>query len=156
MNKAELVTRILEKLREELRLIEEARAMANEEALPADDIAESQRENRALENQFLVDGQSRIVNELKEAITAYETLPLRTFGPDAPVALTALVRTRTPEETSSYFLGPFGGGIEIDDFEGTTVYVITPQSPLGRSLVGKRVGERIAINGNTVEIEAIA
>lgn len=149
MNKADLVARILEKLRDELRLIEDARNMANEEALPADDIAESQRENRALENQFLVDGQSRIVNELKEAITAFENLEVRAFANGEPIALSALVGVKSPRETATYFLGPMGGGLEVAGENENTVLVLSPQSPLGRSLVGHSVGDTITINDTT-------
>jgi len=159
MNKADLVARILDKLREDLRLIEEARAMANEEALPADDIAESQRENRALENQFLVDGQSRIVNELKEAIAAYENLEIKPFMPGQPIALSALVRVKGQRGVSNYFLGPKSGGVEIPGEDGSTIIVLTPQSPLGRNLVGRSVGDKVTINdtqpARTIEIEAV-
>jgi hypothetical protein len=153
INKSDIVQAILERLRRELHVIEEATSMANEEAQPADDITESQRENRALENQYLVDGQSRIAREHREAILAYETLPLRGFGAGEPAALTALVEVQSGGEKSLYFLGPRAGGVEIT-VAGSSVLVLTPQSPLGRTLLGRNIGETFAVEHGAVGRQA--
>jgi len=45
---------------------------------------------------------------------------------------------------SHYFIGPRAGGTEIES-DGGPVLVITPQSPLGRQLVGRRQGDTLLL-----------
>jgi hypothetical protein len=144
MNKNQLVRRIVETLREELQVIQNATEMANEEVLPTEDLTESQREPRALEVSYLVDGQTKLAREIKESIAAYEGLTVRTFAPGEPVALTALVRLEGGGEPVDYFLGPKAGGMEIPS-EGTKVFVLTPQSPLARRIIGRNIGDAIEV-----------
>jgi transcription elongation GreA/GreB family factor len=68
------------------------------------------------------------------------------FGPDAVIALGALVELSARGRSAWYFLGPRAGGLElrIDDRE---ILVLTPQSPLGRQLLGKRVGDLVQMAG---------
>ena len=42
---------------------------------------------------------------------------------------------------STYFIGPTSGGLEAD-FQGEEIMVITPQSPLGQNLMGKKQGQQ--------------
>jgi transcription elongation GreA/GreB family factor len=41
-------------------------------------------------------------------------------------------------------MGPRAGGTELE-FDGREILVITPQSPLGSQLVGKKQGERLQL-----------
>ena len=144
IEKSEIVASILQQLREEIRVLEDARSMANEEAMPSDDIAESQRENRALENQYLVDGQGKVAQEHRDAILAYEALVPRAFAEHEAAALGALVEVEMGGERTWYFLGPRAGGLDVH-VNGATVCVLTPQSPLGRRLIGRNIGDSIVV-----------
>jgi transcription elongation GreA/GreB family factor len=55
-----------------------------------------------------------------------------------------LVELETRGERMLYFFGPVSGGLEVRVKE-TEVLVITPESPLGQELVGKKVGDRIKL-----------
>ena len=48
-------------------------------------------------------------------------------------------------ERTLYFIGPKAGGTEVVH-EGREVLVITPQSPLGEQLQGKKPGDRIQLD----------
>lgn len=145
MNKQDLIQRILDTLRHELHVLQEAARMANEEALPDADIAESQREPRSVEASYLVDGQSKLAIETKEAILAFERLPLKQFAAGEPVALSAVVELESGRERTTYFVGPKAGGLEIP-CNGGAVYVLTPQSPLARRLLGRNIGESVQVD----------
>jgi hypothetical protein len=81
-------------------------------------------------------------------------MAVRDFAPEEAVDLGALVelvpaaKARSPRRGSAaaawYFLAPKAGGTEVE-LDGMEVTVITPQSPLGRELMGKRRGDRVAI-----------
>jgi hypothetical protein len=48
-----------------------------------------------------------------------------------------------------YFLSVGLGQISVD---GAIVFALNPHAPLGKILIGKRVGEEVVFNGNTLEI----
>ena len=48
-----------------------------------------------------------------------------------------------------YFLSVGLGQISVEE---TTVFALSPQAPLGKQLMGKRVGEELDFNGNKLEI----
>jgi transcription elongation GreA/GreB family factor len=54
-----------------------------------------------------------------------------------------------------YFFGPRAGGLEVS-VDGTGVLVITPQSPLGRELLGKHVGDSVRLPGRGAPMEIVA
>jgi transcription elongation GreA/GreB family factor len=78
---------------------------------------------------------------LLQAVEAFEKLPLRNFAPGEAIDLGALVELEADGAVSSFFLGPKGGGLEVEH-AGTEITVITPQSPLGEGLMGKKRGDR--------------
>ena len=48
-------------------------------------------------------------------------------------------------ERTLYFIGPKAGGTEVMH-EGRDILVITPQSPLGEQLQGRKLGDRLRLN----------
>jgi transcription elongation GreA/GreB family factor len=54
----------------------------------------------------------------------------------------ALVELKTRREQTLYFLGPSAGGTEVVH-EKRTVLVLTPQSPLGAQLMGRKAGDKL-------------
>ena len=64
----------------------------------------------------------------------------------AAPAVGAVVTLETGGKFSWYFLGPRAGGLELT-VEGRRLLVLTPSSPLGRQLIGKRTGETINAAG---------
>ncbi len=55
-----------------------------------------------------------------------------------------------------YFLGPCAGGTSVE-VDGDEVLVITPASPLGRDLMGKRAGDRISLrSGAKMVIKSVS
>jgi hypothetical protein len=75
-----------------------------------------------------------------QSAKAYKDLPGENFCPDQPVDVGALVELSFDGERSWFFLGPAGGGIEIE-CEGRLVTVITRGSPLGDQIYGKKAGD---------------
>ena len=53
----------------------------------------------------------------------------------------ALVELETGGEHSFYFIGPRAGGTEVV-YDKKEIFVITPQSPLGEQLLGKKQGDQ--------------
>jgi len=143
-------------LTEELETVERAHkatqaAATHEEAKPEND-----KDTRALEQSYLARGQALRATELRAAVADVTAMPLRAFGEDAPAALGALVEASEDEERRLFFIAPHGGGTRLAN---GTVQVVTPEAPLGRALIGKRVGDecevKLAGKTRTLGIERI-
>ena len=147
MNKTILRERILAQLRATLALQISAAEVARDEATSEESRAENQYDTHSLEAGYLAEGQARQAAEIEESITIISALPLPDFAPGAPVALGALADVQDGSgEAACYFLSPRAGGLELP-FEGRKVLVVTPQSPLGRQLLGRHAGDTIQLPG---------
>jgi transcription elongation GreA/GreB family factor len=144
MNKEDIITKIIAQLTAELRVYYNAARAAHAEATHEQSKAENKYDTRGLEASYLARGQSKQAAEIEAAIAEFRSLPLRTFVADEEIDIGALVELSSGREKSFYFVGPRAGGTEVfcDEKE---ILVITPQSPLGQQIVGKKKGERVRL-----------
>ena len=141
MKKAELLKRIVASLMENLALLEKAARASHAEATHESSKAENKYDTRGLEAAYLAGGQARQVREMLDSVELYSTMTAKDFAADEPIDLTALVELEIDGAHSTYFIGPKGGGLEIIH-QRKEIMVITPQSPLGQNLMGKKRGDR--------------
>jgi transcription elongation GreA/GreB family factor len=92
------------------------------------------------------DGGERI-REIRRQLTMYKFLPVREFGTEDVVCPASLVELELGERRAFYLIVPSGGGL-VMRIEESPVQVITPQSPLGEALLGRRVGETVRVQGH--------
>jgi transcription elongation GreA/GreB family factor len=157
MKKSQLLKQIIAALTQSLEVLEKAARASHEEATHESSRAESKYDTRGLEAAYLAGGQARQTKEILDAIALYESLALKKFVPGDPIELTALVELQTDRARSWFFIGPKSGGLEIEH-QGEEIMVITPQSPLGQNLMGKKAGQRWTTNlgGATVKYHIIS
>jgi len=146
MDKRALLDAIIAGLVGELENLTNAARDARQAATDDESRAEDKHDTRAIEASYLADGQERAALEVQEALTAFRALEPRGFGAGEPIALTALVELQAGRQRELYFLGPRHGGM-IVQHDGREVLVITPQSPIGRKLLGRRAGDAIQFDG---------
>ena len=140
MNKRSLIKKIITRLREELEIYFRAARASRTEATHEQSKAENKYDTRGLEASYLARGQSRQAAEIQGAITAFEKLEARTFGEAEPVDVGAFVELELNGESAAYFIGPRAGGTEVI-YDKREVLVITPESPLGQQLMGRKQGD---------------
>ena len=145
MNKRALIKKIITQLTAELEVYFRAAHAAHAEATHEQNKAENKYDTRGLEASYLARGQSRQALETKAAIAAFEKLSPRKFGAGEPIELGALVEVEQQSERTLYFVGPKSGGTEVKH-EGREILVITPQSPLGEQLRGKKSGDLLQLD----------
>jgi transcription elongation GreA/GreB family factor len=144
VKKSSLREAVIRLLQDELARQTNAAAMARDEAISEESRAENKWDTHSQEAAYLAEGQAKLAGEIKASIELYRTLLLPDFSGVDVIALGAVVELEAPGGTSAwYFLGPRGGGLELET-EGRNLLVLTPQSPLGRQLIGKRVGDVVA------------
>ena len=149
IQKSDLIARILESLRAELEVLREGARDAYEEATHEESQPENRFDTHSLEASYRAAGQAKLVVELEDAIMRCQNMELVEFGPDDPIGVGALVKLKSKRETTFYFLVPIAGGIEVEDGK-KTILIITPQSPIGKLLVGHKAGEEVHLQTTTL------
>ncbi len=139
--KAQLIQLIIASLTDSLAVLEKAARASHAEATHESSKAESKYDTRGLEAAYLAGGQARQAKEILESVELYRALTVRDFAPEEAIDLTALVELDVDGTRSLYFIGPRNGGLEIE-CRRKEITVITPQSPLGQHLMGKKAGQR--------------
>jgi transcription elongation GreA/GreB family factor len=119
-DKARLRTELLGRLEAQLATARAAHAAAIEGAIDDEARPENDKDTRGLEQSYLARGYAQRVAELEAAVAAIAAM---TIANQSRVAIGAVVVA-------------LGGGVELGD-----VTVLTPTSPLGRALLGKRVDD---------------
>jgi transcription elongation GreA/GreB family factor len=148
VNKLVLRDLILQQLRSELALQTRAAQLSRDEAISEESKPENQYDMHSQEAAYLAEGQARLAAEIAANVALYETLAVSPVPPGGVVAVGAAVAVEHAGRKTWYFIGPRAGGLELG-IDGTTVLVLTPQSPLGRELLGKRVGDSVRVQTRT-------
>jgi transcription elongation GreA/GreB family factor len=144
LNKAEIIASLLDRLREEFESRNRSSKNVRDGGNDAESKATSKYDTLAIEENYLADGLARQAQAAAEAIKEIEKMRLRSFGTADPIDIGALVELDFSGEKEWFFLVPAAGGAEISH-QGTTVVMITPESPLGSQLPGRRAGDRIPV-----------
>ncbi|MCL9773158.1 transcription elongation factor [Vibrio methylphosphonaticus] len=143
MNKAAVVQQVIVELEQKIATLLSAMEQTVDAATNEETIPDNKYDTLALEAAYLAHGQAMRLEAIKKDIASLRHLVIRTFEHDSPVGLSAMVDLEDEQEVlSRFFLLPCGGGVSIDT-EG--LRVVTPESPLGRALVGKRLDDEIAL-----------
>jgi transcription elongation GreA/GreB family factor len=156
-NKSQIIEAVLDCLRQSLGTLEKAARASHAEATHESSKAENKYDTRGLEAAYLAGGQARQAKELMESIAMFESLEAKDFGPNEQIDLAAVVELEADGAPSSYFVGPKSGGLEFN-FGGKEIMVITPQSPLGHQLIGKKAGQHwtTKLGGSSVKYRVIS
>jgi transcription elongation GreA/GreB family factor len=143
MTKEQLLDAIITNLSADLAVLSTAAREAHEAATHEECIPDNEYDTTALEASYIAQGQANRAQEIRAALESYRTLPLTPFDDDTPIRLTALVTLEDSEGcTRRFFLGPLSGGMKIID-GNSEIVVITPASPLGRGLLGRKTGDEV-------------
>ncbi len=145
MNKRAIIKKITAKLTSELEVYFRAALASRTEATHESSKAENKYDTRGLEASYLARGQSKQVAELQAAIADFEKLSGKPFADGQAIGIGALVELAVGGEQAFYFIGSRAGGTEV--LHGKKeILIITPQSPLGEQLVGKKSGDTLPLN----------
>ncbi len=146
-DKSRLRERVLAELRSAYSAQVGAANLARDEAISEESKPENKYDTHSIEAGYLAEGQARQAAELEASIQAIASLPVSHSSSDGPVTLGAVVEVRDDRGTlSRYYVCPKGGGVEVQ-VDGQTFLVITPASPIGRLMIGRRVGDPVQLPG---------
>lgn len=143
--KRALVERLRAKVEDELTTMRRAAKDAREAATHEEAKPENDKDTRALEASYLAGAQAARVRDLEAALTALAAMPLLDLHGGKPIQSSAVVTLEDEDDVrSTFFVAPFGGGESVTA-GSTTAQVVTPQSPRGQALLGRREGDVIEV-----------
>jgi transcription elongation GreA/GreB family factor len=157
VNKDELVAQLEAQLRELAQEAEAAGAAAAQEARAGATSKEKRADARvAIEYAGLARGQVARAERARRELDTLAKFRAAAIPGGGRVALGAVVEVEDEEtgEGRSFFLAPAGAGMTITGPGGDGYFtVVTPNSPVGRAVLGRRVGEvfDVTVRGETRE-----
>ncbi|ANC04401.1 MULTISPECIES: GreA/GreB family elongation factor [Pseudomonas] len=145
MDKPTLLARIIDTLEHDMEVLRRAAQTAYETATAEENIAENKYDTLGLEASYLATGQARRTAEIRQALLSYQQLLLRDYDPARGIQLSNRVTLEDEQGRQQLlFLGPEGAGLKIGEGAGL-VTVITPRSPLGKQLIGKKLDDEVSL-----------
>lgn len=144
MNKQQLQQQVCERLEADLALLIRAAQAAHQAATDEESKAENKYDTRGLEASYLAAGQSRRVEEIRQALTAWRNLQMREFDEELGIQLGTLVWLQSADgRRQCLLLGPDGAGLKLPGEQGE-IMLITPRAPLGQQLLGLGAGDEVS------------
>jgi len=143
MDKTFLLQQLGEKLRHAVALSHRASQDAREDARSG----AARAVNLAL-------GHGQRSSATREALDALETFRPAALRRGEAIGLGAIVEVEDGDSGRTLFLAPVGAGEELTGPDGDGLFqVVTPASPFGRAVLGKRVGDvvEVPIRGEPTE-----
>lgn len=154
LDKQALADQLVRKLRE-IAVAAERDLRASTDMDEQETMTSAEREDvrAAAGNGGLVRGQEARVTQARNALAIAEAFTPKPLPKGSPVQLGAVVEIED-EDTGrgrTLFLAPSGAGIELDLPDDGFLSVVTPGSPIGRAIMGQRLGEAfdISVDGRT-------
>ena len=146
MNKHSVHALILDKLQADLDIAQRAAQTAYETATHEENIAENKYDTLGLEASYLAAGQAKRVEEIRQALALCQNMALRPYDESTGIQVGTLLGLEDEQGRQQWlFLAPDGAGLKVQ-LVGQPITVITPRSPLGKSLLGKFEGDEVAIS----------
>ncbi|RAS26113.1 MULTISPECIES: GreA/GreB family elongation factor [unclassified Pseudomonas] len=156
MDKAFLLSRIVTALETDMEVLRRAAQTAYEAATAEENIAENKYDTLGLEASYLATGQARRTAEIRQALLTYQQLLLRNYDPARGVQVSNLITLEDEHGGQRLlFLGPEAAGLKIGEGD-ELVTVITPRSPLGQQLAGKKTDDEVSLGSQLFYIIDVA
>ena len=147
MDKQFLVAQLVQKLRDSVHVARKAGEAAAEEARAGATPAEKREDGRAaMEYAGLARGQKQRADRAAADVSLLETFRPRPLASRAPISLGAVVEVEDGSHGRTFFLAPAGAGVELTGPGGDGyLSVVTPASPIGKAVLGRRVGDTVEV-----------
>ncbi|HMN67141.1 MAG TPA: hypothetical protein PKC28_01250 [Bdellovibrionales bacterium] len=140
LRKKEMVSAFIAQLESDLRTMIQAARDAHEAATNEESQPENEYDTRGLEASYLAGAQAKRAAEIDEVLSLFKNTPFKDFREGDPIQATALIDLKIDGKDNQVLLMPKGGGVRIQ-YQGHPIQIVTPQSNLGRALVGLKAGD---------------
>jgi transcription elongation GreA/GreB family factor len=147
-DKRTIIKELLEGLAEEIEVIKKSALAAHEAATHEESRAEDSHDTRSIEASYLAGAQTARVAELQRLMQVLRFFPVLEYKTGDLIGPGALVELSCRGTRSFAFIVPQGGGL-VARIEDCPVQVVTPQSPIGEALLGRKLGDLVEVETRT-------
>ena len=154
IDKSRVRAALVSRIEGDLAVATEAQRRTQSGATHEESKAENDKDTRAIEAGYLAGAQAARLKVLEAADKQLEFLDLK---PRDLVTVGALLDVDVDGARTRYIVLPVAGGTKVQ-VDGAEILVLTPEAPLGQSLLEKRAGDVVerAVKGETREYEIVA
>ena len=138
--KTKLLHQVITQLEDDLASLKKAAAETHSVSTGDENKQEGKYDTRSIEASYLADAQAEQAKQLEEGIFKLRNLTL-TDEPDT-VILSSIIILSSDDQDTQFFLLPAGGGITLE-YENLPLTVITPESPIGKVILGKSIADQL-------------
>ncbi|MDA0146812.1 GreA/GreB family elongation factor [Vibrio sp. LaRot3] len=144
MNKSQLVALIVQALKAKLQVAHSSTQRAIDAATDEETVPEHKYDTLALEAAYLAHGQAMRVQECEQQLSQFRTMPI-IDKQGLPVSIGCYVEVEDEnEQLKRFFIAPNSGGLCVD-YNGVDVFLLTPESPMGKAMMGKQQEDEIEL-----------
>ena len=140
LQKNDVIAAVLAALRSEFETYVTTSKNARSNGNDAQTKSEGKYDTRSTEENYLADGLAKHAAKARAAFEDISAMTVLDFSESSSIRLSALIELELGSENAWFLLAPAAGGLEVS-IGGKNVTVLTPDSPLGMQLLGKRRGE---------------
>lgn len=147
MNKKSLLNQLIELTKAEIERAQNAFKVSQNDAIEAEGAMISRYDTFKEEAQYLSDAQRIRILKLETGLVSLRAIELdeSALRKTTTVSVGSIVLLDDGEVSKHYFISPFGGGNQIS-LDGADILVISQESPIAASILGKEIDEEVAIN----------
>lgn len=143
--KSKVLAQLHNMIKEEIEVTTRAAHSAHEAATHSELVAENKYDTKGLEASYLAGAQARRANELQKLLDELEIFQKRELPRTSTASIGSLVKLSNDDSIESWvFILPSQGGYKIE-IDKTHIQTITPQSPIGKALLGKSIDDELEI-----------
>lgn len=138
---------VVQKLRRDVEHLTASLQRARQEVIEAPGRMQTRYDSARTELAWVADGLAKRLDEAQRALRNMEAIRLDVPHSHVDIGALAMVRDGDGPAVSNaslYMLVPNGGGMEFS-VDGARITVISPESPLGRALLGASAGSIVTI-----------
>jgi len=139
--KTQLRDQVINQLEIDLAGLKKAAAETRSVSSGDENKQEGKYDTRSIEASYLAEAQADQAKQIEEAIFKLNNL-LLSEEPDTAILGSIVILSDEEDVDHQFFILPAGGGI-ILEYEGIPLTVITPESPIGDTILNKSIADHI-------------
>ncbi len=143
MDKSALIEKVVEKLQKEVAELEANVASIHEAAVDAPNAMQSHSDTTKFQMNALKDDIEKQLSAKNKELEILERFEIAPVPSSKEVGSGSVIKIRDGERELNYFFLEGGSGIQIEDESGNPIIVVGENSPMGKILAGKKVGDNI-------------
>jgi|GEM_PF-2044655 hypothetical protein len=140
IDKKSLLQQLISLIQADIEKQKKSFARAKRESADAPGRMQSRYDTMGIESAWVADGLAKALNEKELSLRRLQTFMFSNSTPDVRLGSIVVVSSLDSSALEYYFILPTASGYKLQD-QGSTIVTLTPITPLGKLLIGRRVND---------------